>query len=405
MVFKNALISVIILSTIVKFIAVFTFFDDSNINYWEYGIIAKNLINGKGYSLHYHIENKLTIDFDKASAPYPSAYMPPAYVYYLLPYMLINDTKTRNIVFLIIQVLISNFAVYLIFILTKMIFDDKIALISSTIYAFLPEFIYSNLIVGTTLFYHILILLFFILTIHKAKSETKNAILIAILIAIIIYLRAEFLFFAIILIIYFITKKKFGKSLIIVSILLILIIPWQYRNYRVFDTFVPFTTSSGLNFYRGHNPYEPGIWADEKIADSLNKLVGYKDFEVKMNQLYFDEAFRAISENPLFEIKNSIIKLFHLWIFNPNDSRSYHSFYFIPWSIFLLLSIYGLIKTWDTKNFAVFYIFILYHSLLAILFFALPRYQTMMKISILPFMAYSISSLYDIIKARKKTGD
>lgn len=396
--FSKNLIFIILTSTLIKIFLIFAIIDYKNLNYWEYGIIAKNISDGKGYSFFYCDNNSVKFEYSPVSSPHPSAYMPPAYIYYLLPFMAIKDNNTRNIIFLLFQIIISNLAIYLTFKLTTKFFNEKIGIISALIYAFLPEFIYSNLTVGTTLLYHIFVSM--LLSIIDNLNSNRNLFIASLILIILVYLRAEFTIFIALLLFYLLIKKQFYQFTFLFIVIIISLFPWQFRNYIVFKKIIPMTTSSGLNFYRGHNPYEPGIWADERIADSLNKLAIYKDYEIKMSDLYYSEAFRSIKQNPLNEIKNTFLKLFHLWIFNPNDERSFHPLYLVPWFIGLLLFIYGAVKLSKQYQFRFIYIFIIYHCIIAIIFFSLPRYQTMVKIALLPFIAWSINDIYIRLKKR-----
>src|SRR4051812_9012669 len=62
--------------------------------YWEYGILAKNLKAGKGYSFLYFERGKAAYTYKENSQPLPSAYMPPAYVIFLYPFLSIDNIPT-----------------------------------------------------------------------------------------------------------------------------------------------------------------------------------------------------------------------------------------------------------------------------------------------------------------------
>ena len=51
-----------------------------NQNTWEYGTIAKNLANDKGYSFYYFVGNDIKSEYNSSKSPAPSAYMAPGYV-------------------------------------------------------------------------------------------------------------------------------------------------------------------------------------------------------------------------------------------------------------------------------------------------------------------------------------
>ena len=90
-------------------------------------------------------------------------------------------------------------------------------------------------------------------------------------------------------------------------IVLILILPWSIRNYMTFNKIIPFTTSVGLNLYRGNNPLSIGEWGDEKIFESLNKIKT-KEIEIAMNEIYMDQVIKYVKQNPIPVLKNCVNK-------------------------------------------------------------------------------------------------
>ncbi|MEW9673268.1 ArnT family glycosyltransferase [Ammoniphilus sp. 3BR4] len=90
----------------------------------------------------------------------------------------------------------------------------------------------------------------------------------------------------------------------VVAILSIAVIaPWTYRNYQVFDAFVPMTTNGGYVLYVNNNPYATGAWMDPyTIPGSPIHEVSYPEsdprFEVEMNQRLKEAAQEWIIDNP-----------------------------------------------------------------------------------------------------------
>jgi hypothetical protein len=212
----------------------------------------------------------------------------------------------------------------------------------------------------------------------------------------------EFLLFALFLIIYLLFSKSFKLSFIGLLLIALILIPWQIRNFATFKTFIPLTTSGGLNLYRGHNLENPGIWADDKIDVLLKEIKISERFELDLNELYNKQAWSSIKQIGFYgEVKLAAQKLFHLWIFYPEDKKSTNLFYLLPWLILLTLSLIGIFKTIDLSKYVILYAFYFYHSILAVAFFALPRYQTMMKITLIPFAAFSIYNFWNSIKKKR----
>lgn len=90
----------------------------------------------------------------------------------------------------------------------------------------------------------------------------------------------------------------------IVAVLSIAVIaPWTFRNYVVFNAFVPLTTNGGYVLYVNNNPYATGAWMDPyQLPGSPIHEISYPEsdprFEVEMNKLMKEAAQEWIFENP-----------------------------------------------------------------------------------------------------------
>jgi len=383
---------IIVLSIILRLLYLLFFVDLRAENYFEYGDILTNLLNGKGYSLAYQID-----DFENA---YPSAYMPPGYVYFLFPFMMIKNVIIRNFLIYLIQIILSAIIIYLVYQFAERNFSRTSGLIAASIAAILPEFIYASISIGPTIIYHLGILLFLFYLYRIDLCRTTECFLIGGLLGGLIYFRTEVILFLLIVLVILIMHKKLTPALLILLTAVVILLPWQIRNYSVFGSFVPVSTSGGLNFYRGHNPYNIGDWGDSEVFNELKKYIGRKNYEMEMNRIYFERGFQTITLQPSKEIVNSFLKIFHLWIINPSDERTKHLLYIIPSLFLLMFAAAGIIKTFSWKKHKYSYLFLIYSTLVAVIFFALPRYQTMMKIMLIPFAAFGMEMLISSLQKK-----
>jgi len=125
-------------------------------------------------------------------------------------------------------------------------------------------------------------------------------------------------------------------------------------------------------------------------------------FEINMNRIYENKAYNFIKNNPVKFIENAAIKFGYFWLFNWNEKRT-NNFLYIISTLFLLISfIYGLIKSFSWKKYSYFYLFFIYSTLIAVIFFPMLRYQTMMKIMMVPFCAYGIEVFYNLMIKKLK---
>lgn len=372
----------IILIAFILRAAAFVFTSGYNNNYyWEYGETAKNLMNGKGYSLFYYNGSELEHHYNDDAEPYPSAYMSPGYVFFLYPFIAIKSLLVRNILLLLAQTIISIAALLLLFKITKDIFNNKIALAAALIYAITPDIIYAVVSYTPTVIYHFLVVLLFYLINYNKQSATK-IFLIALSFAAAIYFRTEFFLFLIFFVIYLITQKRIKDSAVILFTVIVLILPWTIRNYYLFDKPL-FSTGTGINIYRGNNKFDVGVWGDEKVFEKLKTFKG-ENFEEKMSDFYTKEAIDFIKNNPLKFSANLFKKIYSFWGFTIS-SKPAELIYQLSWLLILLSFIYGTIKTYSWQRFKFYYMFFIISTIIIMVFFPLPRYQTMMKFLMFPF--------------------
>ncbi|MBS4034063.1 MAG: glycosyltransferase family 39 protein [Ignavibacterium sp.] len=393
--FLLLLASAFILRVLFSFYQVF----NETIDTYEYGAIAQNLVQGKGYSLFYNDEGQVGFKFKASAHTYQSAWMPPLYVYFLVPFYLVESDSLRLFLIFLTQSFLSILTIFFLYRLTEKTFNQASAIIASCIYAFLPEFIFASAIIGPTIFYHLLsVLIIYYLLLLKRNEGLLNVATIGLLFGAILLLRSELLLFILIIISLKVYRKKYKNALIILLLTFLSILPWQIRNYLVFDKVILSTTSAGLNFYRGHNQFKIGDWKDPYTENEIKKIIKYDNYELKANSLYFSEAIKSIKQNPFQEIKNSVIKISQLWIFNIDNKHLRNPLYIFPWLLILVFALTGLIKYYDWNRYEEFYLFLISTTIVAVLFFVIPRYQTMFKIIILPFAAHSVIYYYNKYK-------
>lgn len=392
--FPKKVIIIIVLALIVRLIFIFSFSDLKKDYYWEYGEIAKNVIHGNGYSLFYFNGNELEHKYSPSKDILPSAYMPPGYVAFLLPFMMVNDLATRNILILLIQTIISIGSICLIYIFTKKYFSDISALMAVIIVSFLPEFIYSVTSYTPTVIYHFLVikLILQFKDYHDYPKKMK-LLFIGLIASTLIYFRSEFLLAIILFLFSLFFRKKFIPASFILLAVIFLMIPWIFRNYQVFNEFVPLTTSGGLNFYRGNNAEGLGSWGNEITNKEIIDIKRDNKFELNLNRVYLTHSLSYIKNNPRPATREMFVKIYHLWVIDTFDNRSYLWTYILPSVFILVLFIFGFIKSYSWERYRYVYLFFISSTIIAAVFFTLPRYQTMMKILIIPFAAYGIEML------------
>src|SRR3989338_1631619 len=397
---KRSLLIVCGMALLARALYTCTVFDLTAEHYWEYGEIAKNLHLGKGYSLFWHNGSVVTHLSSPSSTSYPSAHMPPAYVVFLFPFFFVDNVVLRNALIVVFQSLIACSAVVLMYRWMLMHFPARTALLAALLAALLPEFVYAAGSMTPTVVFHagFLANLPLLYSFSLETSSLRRAVYAALGCAGLIYLRSEFALFCVVFLASVLVQKHYRSAAAFFAVLALSFLPWQVRNAVDLHAFIPLTTNFGQNLYRGHNSLELGAWADEAMWREASAIPGGPRFELELNRLYLNRAIDFMLKHPVQEIENSFVKLAHFWLWNPSDVRSGRLLYRIPWVFLLLFAAVGIRQVHFWRDHWPVALFLAASTATAVLFFSLPRYQTMMKIALLPFAAHGMMLVWDRLR-------
>lgn len=386
--YKKNFIRIVLLGIVLRVLLLLVIGTDKQ-NDWEYGVIAENIVNGKGYSFYYFEDGRIIHDIKKDTNPAPSAYMAPGYVYILVLVKYISSSPIENFVAFGFNLLFYIATMFYLFKVALTLFNSKIAFVSIIIYAIIPEFIYSTYAIGTTQIYH----LFLIAIVYYSLKETNSKmLLLPVLFGIALLFRFELFLLLVLVAILMSYRKKFTQALLILIIPTLFISPWVIRNYQTFDEFIPFSTTGGLNLFRGNNDIVIGGWHNFNTLETISGFDGdTSKVELFLNDMYRNEAISYLTSDFSVSGIKFIQKFFYYWFLNPIEDNALNPIYFVPWFLMLSLAIMGFIK--KKKMPTIVLIVISYHTLLAVVFIPLLRYQSMMKIVLIPFVAYGIIEL------------
>ena len=364
--------------------------------YWEYGELAKNLAEGRGYSLWYFNNDALDHHFNPSQQVFPSAYMPPGYVFFLFPFILIKDIVLRNLLLFAVQTIVSVASILLVWNLTRKLISERSALIAAFLVAALPEFVYATLSFTPTVLYHSLVLcLLFILVERSVLTESRSTIAVAFLIALLVMLRFEFLLVGFAWSVLLFSQKKRTTAAAVVGAMLLVLLPWIVRNAVVLGEFIPGTTNVGLNLYRGSNGVAIGSWGEESTIPEIRQLPRDKRFELSMNELYLRHGLQYMRSHPFEMIEGLFLKTWDLWVLNLHDpsGRALSPILAVISVILFTTFLIGLVRSPSRSKNPYLVLFLICSTLIAMAFFVMPRYQTMMRIAVVPFSAYGMEIL------------
>jgi len=337
-------------------------------DYWEYGEIAKQLLARHGYSFPFTDEN---LNFIPGQF-YSTALMPPAYVFFLLPFLLVQDVLIRNLLLFGSQIFLSLLAIRFTYSYSIEKFGKTAALLILGFQAFYPEMIFACCTAGPTIWFHFLFAAFIF-----SASARKNPILRGLIAGLLILFRSEA-----ILLIGLISAFEFwqgARKPVLISALLmsLTIFPWLLRNQLIFGK--PMLSASvGVNFFRGNNSGSIGDWP-VFAQSSWNAMKSNSGtFEQTLDAAALSMAVDWVKAEPSKFILRLGEKYFRFWVIDFSDVRTHSVFYWLPWLICLPAGIIGLRKMRPGISEPIVLLFLCY-ILVVLIFFPQPRYLSLVK--------------------------
>ncbi|HIE73211.1 MAG TPA: hypothetical protein EYQ06_02885 [Flavobacteriales bacterium] len=245
----------------------------------------------------------------------------------------------QGMIQLLMDILLSVISVFLIFTLSMYIFKDRLsALLSATIAAFYPHFLFYSVSGLTEIFYTFLLLLSFLL------FYRKTFILAIIILVLSILVRPTLDFFNPILVALFVgfVHKSGWKAVIkylgiYFVIYIVILSPWWMHQYQKYGEFVRLSLGDGIVLYSGNNHLNKtggGIVGDDVDMSSFSNE---KDPIIRNNKMK-ESAISYIIDNPSRFVELAGLKFLRFWRLWPH-TQYYQQWYVVTAS---LLS-YGLV--------------------------------------------------------------
>lgn len=328
---------------LIKLLIVFVTNNYKNIVLWEYDVVAKNILSGKGFTYEY------------LGTTYYSYLQP---LYPILCALLYKITKFNYLLVLIFQFMISAGLCTLIFFISKRIFEETVAIIAAMLVMFHPGLlIYSTktlhpLTLDSFFFALVIIVLYNL----RDSCNSKNQLASGIVLGLSILTRATIIFFIPLAILWFLLnaggkkKKKLLSLVFAILISITIIIPWTIRNYLHYKKFTFIVTNSWELLWRGNNHYASGtLWYNgaKTYLDAVPEEVKGKLEGVQINW-FRQEVMKFWRQNPVMALKLYVKKIYYFWWFSKFSGKEYPTSWFriykIYYSFILASFLYALFK-------------------------------------------------------------
>lgn len=416
---RTFLIWLFVISLVLRLSIAISFGNVDSPKLYEHGQIAENLYDGHGFAMHwpYTPADSLRAELMKSPPKHEGAFLPPIHPYIVyFSYVLFGKGITAIIALLVLNTLVSACIPLATYALTKTLFNERGArVISCVAMIFLPAAMAVATFSGSV-FYQLLVLiniLFFVKI--RQKGELKHYAYAAITTGLMILLRSEYLILGFILFavsfFFSIHHKKLSRAVLFVSVVVMIVGPWTYRNYKLFDTFVPVLSHPWYEIWRGNNDIATGTTTDEngrsvwvesstfpKLIMSLDALPYDANFEVRADSIFREDVLASWRSEPTKCTGLALKKVgyfFTIDVNNPSSRNLIYLLFSVSGWIVIISSLFKLVKSRIRRDhlflFVFFSTFLLYYMGLTAATVMLPRYQIYVMVALMPLLGVFLS--------------
>ena len=395
----------------------------------EYGNIARNMLAGAGYAFSwFHTNGSIVV--------LPTAYMPPGQVFLQYIFLgIFGDNSGAMIGIYLFQIIQACAFIYILGKTTDLLFkSEKITLTAIWLAAIYPPFIYMTMTFGVTtsaLVLNALILYIgirFSEALRSGKESLKYSLLLGVSCGLLFLFRGEspVIVASTLILIFYLNRSTLRLAFFYTSLAALLAIamlaPWTIRNYIAFDRFIPISTNGGFNFWRGNNAVTTGspwtetggpVWSTDEIwAEIEPHLDESGDFDKVNSDIHTREAMNWIKEHPSGFAVLSFKKALILWTIDLRSKMGGTAAYIIIYAITLAALLAGIFFIRRNKisesnpnartGFQIMILWCIIMTLIAMIFFPLPRFQVLLIGIYFPVIGYGISEVALLLKRRRQ---
>ncbi len=291
---------------------------------WEYGDIAENIVDGRGFSRI----NEFSHNIENTSSHAP------LYPYYLSFFFQFGQKNWVYLIIQIIQIVISVLTILILYKIVLLLFTKLTAILTALAASLYPPLIYYSTKLTPTVWVVFFISLTILLMLKLKNNSLKIAILCGISLgASILTNPIAFAFFPTLIIWYLVKKPiEFRKLCLLILVTLVTLVPWTIRNHKIHHRLIPVTTQFSKNLWIGNNPNATGtdyyqvVQSKEplfvlmtntlprKVRRDLGRIT-----EIERSDYFLRQGLIFIVQNPRKSTNLLFTKTFYFWWFAPSE--------------------------------------------------------------------------------------
>ena len=406
---KLILISLIAFLNALVFIFIFQYRQPLDFDGHEYDAIGWNFAQGAGLIFE--------------GQPY--VVKPPTYhIFVGIIYFLFGH---HPIIILLVQAILYGITCALIYFIAKKYFDEPSSLLASLLLAiYFPLANYASGVLPevVAVLLSVLIVLFWIR--YVQQNQRLDLFLCGLILGLIILCKPALFFLPLVIIVQFILQGAGIRRILFASGILFLgvAIPlsfWVQRNFSTFGEFILLSKGNmGSVVVRSviDEDYRYGLWNDvhnwhnqnsqdprltlKREVERRIELASARNPSKSKDRLYLEETWRLIQDDPVTYVSGAFVRIFRLWIGHPTSS-SFATKYFVAGfdaGVLMLAVIGGVANRSRWRELSVFWLPIVYITLIHLPMHVEPRYAAPMRPFLLIFSALGVMAISGWVRLR-----
>ncbi len=244
---------------------------------------------------HWYMESGTFVLNDSLN---PSAWVMPGYSFFLsIVYWLFGSDPSNLAAVRILHVFLSVLTIVVIYRIALRVQGRRLGIVSAVLAGLYPPFILANEYVLTEVLYTFLLCLVVLFGIRLLQEASwTNAYSFGLLLALSAYVRPAGLVWGVMPFLLLLKKVRFRRILALAGVAVVIfclcMTPWWVRSERIYNRFVPFTTSDGFTMVRG--TYE--MFGDRQYDEQIEGMELKEELRTPEQELEANAHWQEVAE-------------------------------------------------------------------------------------------------------------
>ena len=402
------LIALAVLALVARVAAV-VILSDRHTAYYEYMLIARNLLSGLGYSF----------DDDGGMPMQPTSLFPPGYVYWCVAFMWISPHNYLPLY--LAQAAVGASGVFPAYMAGNGFWGRPAGLGFAAAYAIFPEMIVLT-VRPVPEWLYVVVFLWLLVLYLSFRSKLPAAGIpfglaavfgvvagLGMLIKATVLLQVVAVFLALLLLMRRRLAVLVRQTWPVALTMLVILAPWVVRNYRVQHRWIPLRTGIGQSLWIGNNAVSEGsLWTADgrKVRFALLAESDFHshmpDDEQDRDDYYLSHALSFVRDNPWEYARLCVNRLAYFLWFDPNHPLARNAVYRVSYVFLLAIAAVGTFLSLRRRRLdPVLPLTYLLYLLFYVPVLSAPRYRIIPVLLLLLVASYAAVSLYDRWRERR----